>query len=97
MAPKSKDGEVVFSISGKWIAWTHTVVAYAAFFGALIVGSYLHYYKIVENEYFVSIQEYLQAYSLIGPRVIRKNGFPPSPPPLAIDIQNVPSSSYLSP
>ena len=54
MAPKGKDGDVVFALSGKWISWTHTIVAYCAFLGALITGMYLHYHKIVENEYYVS-------------------------------------------
>lgn len=55
MPPKSKDG-VVFS--GAWISWTHTVVAYTAFLGALITGLYLHYHKIVENEYYVPLQSH---------------------------------------
>lgn len=53
MAPKFKDGDIVVALSGKWISWTHTVVAYSAFVGALITGLYLHYHKIVENEYYV--------------------------------------------
>lgn len=28
MAPKHKDGDVVFAFSGKWVSWIHTVVAY---------------------------------------------------------------------
>ena len=55
MAPKFKDGEVVVALSGKWISWTHTIVAYAAFLGALFTGLFLHYHKIVENEYYVSV------------------------------------------
>lgn len=54
MAPKFKEGDVAVAISGKWISWTHTAVAYAAFLGALITGMALHYHKIVENEYYVS-------------------------------------------
>ena len=54
MPSKFKDGDVVVAVSGKWISWTHTVVAYAAFLGALFCGLYLHYHKIVENEYYVS-------------------------------------------
>ena len=53
MPPKSKEG-VLFS--GAWISWAHTVVAYTAFLGALITGLYLHYHKIVENEYYVRRQ-----------------------------------------
>lgn len=54
MASKLKDGEVVVVLSGKWISWAHTLAAYSAFLGALITGLYLHYHKIVENEYYVS-------------------------------------------
>jgi hypothetical protein len=54
MAPKYKDGDVAVAISGKWISWIHTIVAYSAFLGALITGLCLHYSKIVENEYYVS-------------------------------------------
>ena len=53
MVSKSKEGEVVFSLSGKWVSWAHTAVAYCAFLGALVTGLYLHYEKIVQNEYYV--------------------------------------------
>lgn len=53
MPPKFKDGQDVVAFSGAWVSWAHTVVAYAAFIGALITGLYLHYHKIVENEYYV--------------------------------------------
>lgn len=53
MAPKFKDGDVILSFSGKWVAWAHTVAGYTAFIGALIVGLWLHYHKIVQNEYYV--------------------------------------------
>ena len=54
MAPKYKDGDVALSFSAKWVSWAHTVVAYAAFLGALFTGISLHYHKIVQNEYYVS-------------------------------------------
>lgn len=70
MAPKFKDGDIAFTISGKWVSWGHTIVAYSAFLGALIVGLWLHYYKIVENEYYVGslreIQEKIHAENLKG-------------------------------
>lgn len=53
MAPKYRDGDVIVSVSGKWISWTHTIVAYTAFLGALVTGLWLHYHKIVQNEYYV--------------------------------------------
>jgi hypothetical protein len=55
MPPKFKDGDVVIAVNGKWVSWSHTVVAYAAFLGALITGLYFHYHKIVENEYYVRL------------------------------------------
>ena len=56
MVSKFKDGDIVVTLSGKWVSWAHTIVAYTAFIGALITGLYLHYHKIVENEYFVRSQ-----------------------------------------
>lgn len=56
MPPKLKDGDVVVSFSGKWVSWSHTIVAYAAFLAALVTGLYLHYHKIVENEYYVRLE-----------------------------------------
>lgn len=56
MPPKHKDGDVVVALSGKWVSWTHTVVAYSAFLGALVTGLYLHYHKIVQNEYYVGLR-----------------------------------------
>ena len=38
MAPKSRDGDVVLSFSGKYISYAHTAAAYAAFVGAFAVG-----------------------------------------------------------
>ena len=78
MAPKHRDGDEKVAFSGKWVSWAHTICAYAAFVGAFIVGVYLHYHKIVENEYYVCI---------LGPkmvgeeltrdsRAIRMSGFP---------------------
>ena len=98
MASKYREGGVVLAFSGKWISWTHTTVAYTAFLGALLTGLYLHYHKIVENEY------YVRAYPMSRPtsaylntRAIPKNGFPQSLQPSAIDILNEQSFSFLSP
>ncbi|TKX24517.1 hypothetical protein C1H76_3124 [Elsinoe australis] len=52
MAPKHRDGDIVASIPGQWISYIHTIFAYAAFLGALIVGMSLHYHKIVQNEHY---------------------------------------------
>lgn len=63
MAPKFKDGDVLVAVSGKWVSWIHTVVAYSAFVGALLTGLYLHYHKIVENEYYVSLIKHIDKFS----------------------------------
>ncbi|GAN01972.1 fgf receptor activating protein [Mucor ambiguus] len=50
-------------IPAKYIAYSHTVCAYSAFFVALVVGCYTHYYKIVQNEYFGYPQEWFPSVS----------------------------------
>ncbi|KAL9126532.1 MAG: hypothetical protein Q9217_004436 [Psora testacea] len=76
MAPKVKDGDIVFSFSGKWVSWAHTIVAYCAFLGALITGVFLHYYKIVENEYYGYPQEWFPSVSAtIGDRYPERSVF----------------------
>ncbi|KAE9369571.1 calcofluor white hypersensitive protein-like protein [Stipitochalara longipes BDJ] len=76
MAPKFKDGDVVFAFSGKWVSWVHTVVAYAAFLGALIVGVALHYHKIVENEHYGYPEEWFPSVSAtIGDRYPERSVF----------------------
>lgn len=66
---KDRDGTVVFSLSGKWISWSHTVVAYSAFLGALIVGMKLHFHKIVKNEHYGYPDEWFPSVSAtIGDR-----------------------------
>ena len=98
MPPKSKEG---VKFSGAWISWAHTVVAYTAFLGALITGLYLHYHKIVENEYYVRLQtskSYAPFFRLTYcSRVTQTNGFLRSLPQSEIDIQSVRSFSSLSP
>lgn len=90
MPPKSKEG-VMFS--GAWISWAHTVVAYTAFLGALVTGLYLHYHKIVENEYYVRRQPSKNSPALFKlthcSRATRMNGFLRSLPPLEIGIRSV--------
>jgi len=93
MVPKTRDGELVVAVSGKWVSWTHTVVAYTAFLGALVTGLYLHYHQIVQNEYYVRAQSALLGLSDKAPRVIRKNGFPLFLLPSVIDIQSAQYSS----
>ncbi|KAF2814620.1 uncharacterized protein BDZ99DRAFT_506070 [Mytilinidion resinicola] len=76
MAPKFKDGDVVATISGKWISWAHTGAAYAAFLGALIVGIGLHYKKIVQNEFYGYPDEWFPSVSAtIGDRYPERSVF----------------------
>lgn len=55
----SRPGQTLVKINGNWIGKLHTVSAYIAFVGALVVGIALHYKKIVENEYYGYPQEWL--------------------------------------
>ncbi|KAF2242021.1 calcofluor white hypersensitive protein-like protein [Trematosphaeria pertusa] len=76
MAPKFKDGDVVASFNGKWISWSHTIVAYCAFLGALVVGLSLHYHKIVQNEFYGYPQEWFPSVSsTIGDRYPERSVF----------------------
>lgn len=75
MGPRPKDGEV-FSFSGQWISWIHTIVAYTAFLGALITGLSLHYHKIVQNEHYGYPQEWFPSVSsTIGDRYPERSVF----------------------
>ncbi|THZ17481.1 calcofluor white hypersensitive protein [Aureobasidium pullulans] len=76
MAPKHKDGDVVAVIPGQYISWLHTIVAYAAFLGALIVGVALHYEKIVQNEHFgYPIEWFPSVSATIGDRYPERSVF----------------------
>ncbi|KAI2792896.1 Protein cwh43 [Penicillium oxalicum] len=76
MAPRFKDGDAVVAINGKWISWTHTVFAYAAFLSALVVGCLLHYHKIVQNEHYGYPDEWFPSVSAtIGDRYPERSFF----------------------
>lgn len=76
MAPKFKDGDVVFAFSGKWVSWAHTAIAYSAFLSALIVGLSLHYHKIVQNEHYGYPDEWFPSVSAtIGDRYPERSFF----------------------
>ncbi|KAI4279393.1 MAG: hypothetical protein LQ337_000316 [Flavoplaca oasis] len=69
MAPKVREGDAVVALSGKWVSWAHTAMAYSAFVGALVTGLALHYQKIVQNEYYGYPQEWFPSVSAtIGDR-----------------------------
>ncbi|SMR63811.1 unnamed protein product [Zymoseptoria tritici ST99CH_3D1] len=76
MPPKHRDGDVVAVIPGHYISHAHTISAYAAFVGALIVGMWLHYHKIVENEHFGYPVEWFPSVSAtIGDRYPERSVF----------------------
>ncbi|KAF2096343.1 hypothetical protein NA57DRAFT_67120 [Rhizodiscina lignyota] len=76
MATRLKDGDIVASFSGRWISWAHTIAAYIAFLGALIVGISLHYTKIVQNEHWGYPQEWFPSVSAtIGDRYPERSVF----------------------
>ncbi|RKF53841.1 Protein cwh43 [Erysiphe neolycopersici] len=76
MAPSYKDEDVLLVFSGKWVSWTHTILAYSAFLGALLVGILLHYKKIVENEYYGYPDEWFPSVSAtIGDRYPERSFF----------------------
>lgn len=63
-------------IPGQWITHAHTASAYAAFIGAFIVGCWLHYHKIVENEHYGYPVEWFPSVSAtIGDRYPERSVF----------------------
>ncbi|OAA65382.1 Frag1/DRAM/Sfk1 [Niveomyces insectorum RCEF 264] len=73
---KDKDAGVLLTFNGRWVSWAHTAAAYAAFFSALIVGSALHYQKIVQNEWFGYPEEWFPSVSAtIGDRYPERSFF----------------------
>ncbi|KAI9682720.1 MAG: hypothetical protein M1829_006707 [Trizodia sp. TS-e1964] len=76
MPSKSRDGDVLVAISGKWVSWTHTVIAFTAFLGALLTGLTLHYHKIVQNEFYGYPDEWFPSVSAtIGDRYPERSVF----------------------
>ncbi|OTB03228.1 hypothetical protein M426DRAFT_322018 [Hypoxylon sp. CI-4A] len=73
---KDKDTGTIVSLNAKWISWSHTVVAYTAFLSALSVGIYLHYHKIVKNEFYGYPDEWFPSVSAtIGDRYPERSLF----------------------
>ncbi|KAK4556251.1 Protein cwh43 [Recurvomyces mirabilis] len=76
MPPKHRDGDVIAVIPGQWITHLHSISAYSAFLGALVVGVYLHYYQIVENQYYSYPTEWIPSVSsTIGDRFPERTVF----------------------
>lgn len=66
----------VIALNGSWIGYAHTVCAFLAFGAALLVGCYLHYYKIVENGFFSYPDEWFPSVSAtIGDRYPERSIF----------------------
>lgn len=58
------------------MSWLHTATAYSAFIGALVVGLWLHYHKIVQNEYYGYPDEWFPSVSAaIGDRYPERSVF----------------------
>jgi len=73
---KDKDGDTVATFNGKWVSYAHTLMAYAAFVGALVVGVQLHYHKIVQNEHYGYPDEWFPSVSAtIGDRYPERSVF----------------------
>ena len=76
MAPRNRDKDIIAVVSGDWISWAHTISAYAAFIGALLVGVSLHYHKIVQNQYYSYPIEWFPSVSAtIGDRYPERSVF----------------------
>ncbi|KAL6454760.1 CWH43 Protein CWH43 [Candida maltosa Xu316] len=66
----------VFTFNAKYISYLHTFFAYSSFIAALIVGSYLHYYKIVQNASYGYPDEWFPSVSAtIGDRYPERSVF----------------------
>lgn len=79
---------MVVSVNGRWVAYAHTFFAGSAFLGALVVGCWLHYIKIVTNEFFTYPQEWCVRGCEDG--CADRLGFPACRLPLATGILNGP-------
>ncbi|KAJ3560934.1 hypothetical protein NPX13_g9132 [Xylaria arbuscula] len=74
---KDKDsGVALVSFNAKWVSWAHTAIAYTAFLSALAVGMYLHFHKIVKNQYYGYPDEWFPSVSAtIGDRYPERSFF----------------------
>ncbi|KAI0475686.1 Frag1/DRAM/Sfk1 family-domain-containing protein [Xylariaceae sp. FL0804] len=73
---KDKESGALVSFNAKWVSWAHTAIAYAAFLSALVAGMYLHYHKIVQNQYYGYPVEWFPSVSAtIGDRYPERSFF----------------------
>lgn len=71
-----KDEHPYITLNAKWIAVAHGVFALTAFLGALVVGCYLHYEKIVKNASYGYPDEWFPSVSAtIGDRYPERSVF----------------------
>lgn len=72
----SEGKQLIFKFNASLIAYAHTVCAYLAFIAALIVGTWLHYHKIVQNALFGYPDEWFPSVSAsIGDRYPERSIF----------------------
>lgn len=70
------DTGLILSFNASLIAYAHTFLAYSAFFSALIIGCWLHYYKIVQNSSYGYPDEWFPSVSAaIGDRYPERSVF----------------------
>ncbi|KAH9905601.1 Frag1/DRAM/Sfk1 family-domain-containing protein [Xylariomycetidae sp. FL2044] len=73
---KDKESGALASFNARWVSWAHTVFAYAAFLSALFFGLYLHYHKIVQNQFYGFPDEWFPSVSAtIGDRYPERSFF----------------------
>lgn len=79
---KEKSGSVaspsgtLWRVNAAWVTYAHTLSASIAFLGALVVGVWLHYDKIVQNEHFGFPDEWFPSVSAtIGDRYPERSVF----------------------
>ncbi|PSK76846.1 hypothetical protein CJJ07_003351 [Candidozyma auris] len=75
-SPQNTSDHSYIRINAKWIAVAHGVFALTAFLGALVVGCYLHYEKIVQNASYGYPDEWFPSVSAtIGDRYPERSVF----------------------
>ncbi|CCH44178.1 putative membrane protein [Wickerhamomyces ciferrii] len=75
LQPNESNSSII-KINAKYISYAHTICASSAFLAALIVGVWLHYYKIVENGYYGYPDEWFPSVSAtIGDRYPERSIF----------------------
>jgi len=58
-----RQGGTILTVNGSQVAFVHTLFALGAFGTALVLGCYLHYHKIVKNEWYGYPQEWFPSVS----------------------------------